>query len=987
MSTHRNPYRLAATGSIAVLALALLSGPALAQDVEVEVGSEDEATQSSGQAIVVTGSRIRRRDLDSPSPLTVVSSREFELSGAVNVEQVINTLPQVVPGATAFSNNPGGGVATLDLRGLGNQRTLVLVNDKRYIFFDPTQTVDLNTIPQFLIESVDVVTGGASAVYGSDAIAGVVSFRLRRDLQGLLTGGQYAITERGDGQRWNVNAALGTGIGDGDGHITIYGDYFRRSSISQADRSFSWQVLNENADDTGFVPGGSATVPGGRFVIPGQVVVPAGNGLPSVTLARGAGNFATANGALFTAPGQSRPYVSPDDAYNFAQDNFLQVPQERWLIGGYGEYRLADAANAYFELTYANNQVENELAPTPVTGNFAVATNNPFLSAADRAALAEADANEAQIDAARVARGLAPLYNDPGFVTVGVNRRVNDIVSRNASFERSAWRALVGVRGDLSDKLNYDAYYLYSRTRNSSLQIGNISRSAFAQALRENRLNIFGPGTITDDLADEIAITAQNTVVSELQVAGASLSGELFDLGGGGGPVGFAVGAEWRDVASEFIPDTALSSGDVIGFNAGQPTKGGYSVREIFGEVLVPVLADRPFIEELSLRGAARYSDYSLGGVGGVFTWAAGAEWAPAADLRFRTQFQRAIRAPNVGELFGGQAQGFPPAIDPCSGRSAVASRTDAVRSLCIATGVPQALLFQNSVQPNSQIESLTGGNPDLSEETSETFTAGAVIRPSFARGLSVTVDYFAIRVDDYISQLGGGTQGVLNLCYYSIQDESSEYCRAIRRDPNTGQIGGEFLVTALNANIAALETSGIDLQVDYRSDLGAGLVGDDASLDVSFLGTWTRKATFTAVADLPDEITSCKGAFGSNCDPVFGDPVPEFRFTARASLIDGPLTTSLRYRYIGKVTNERIINGVSDPASITVDSLRPKGYLDLTFAIAATDSIDLTLGVRNLFDTSPTSIDDSNDEQAGTYPSTYDVLGRDYFIALRMKF
>lgn len=987
MKTHRNALRLASTGSIAVLAFALLAGPALAQDQGVEVGSQDETAQTAGQAIVVTGSRIRRRDLESSSPVTVVSSREFELSGAVNVEQVINTLPQVVPGVTAFSNNPGAGVATLDLRGIGNQRTLVLVNDKRYIFFDPTQTVDLNTIPQFLIESVDVVTGGASAVYGSDAIAGVVNFRLRGDLEGLLVGGQYAITERGDGQRWNINAALGSEIAGGDGHITLYGDYFRRSAIFQSDRAFSRQVLNENADRTGFVPGGSATVPGGRFVIPGSVVVPGGNGLSSVTLTRGVGNFASTNGALYTEPGRSRPYVAPDDAYNFAKDNYLQVPQERWLVGGYGEYRITDAANTYLEVTFANNEVENELAPTPVTGNFAVATNNPFLSAADRAALVQIDANEAAIDAARVARGLAPLYGDPGFVTMGINRRVNDIQSRNVNFERNAWRALAGVRGDLTDSLNYDIYYLYSRTRNSQLQRGNVSRSAFATALRENRLNIFGPDTISPALADEIAITAQNTVISELQVAGASLSGELLDLGGGGGPVGFALGAEWRGVASEFIPDTALSSGDVIGFNAGNPTRGSYNVKELFGELLVPVIADRPFIDELSVRGAARYSDYSLGGVGGVFTWAAGIEWGPVPDLRFRAQYQKAIRAPNVGELFGGQAQGFPPAIDPCSGRSSASSRTEAVRALCIATGVPAALVFQNSVQPNSQIESLAGGNPNLSEERSKTLTVGAVFRPSFLRGLSVTVDYFDIKVDDYIAALGGGTQGILNICYYSIQDRNSEYCKAINRDPNTGQIGGDFLVTALNANIARLKTSGIDMQVDYQTNVGAGLLSEDASVNLNFLGTWTRRADFTAVADLPDEVSECTGAFGTNCDAVFGDPVPKFRFTVRASLIDGPLTASLRYRHIGKVTNERIINGISDPASITVDSLKTKGYADLTFAYAATDNIDLTLGVRNMFDTKPTLIDDSNDEQASTYPSTYDVLGRDYFVALRMKF
>lgn len=967
-----------------VLATILASAPAFAQSSEIAAGAD---AVNEPEAIIVTGSRIARRELDSSSPMAVVSSEEFQLSGAVNVEQMINTLPQVMPGATAFSNNPGAGVATLDLRGLGNQRTLVLVNGRRYIFFDPTQTVDLNNIPQFLIDSVDVVTGGASAVYGSDAVAGVVNFRLRNDLQGLTLGTQYAITERGDGSRWTVNAALGSEILDGAGHITLFGEYFNRKAISQASRSFSRQVLVENGDDSLLIPGGSATVPGGRYAIPGSIVVPAGNGLGAVTLNRGVGNFATANGALYTAPGASRPYLDPSDAYNFAQDNFLQVPQERWLVGGYGNYEISSAFNPYFEVTFANNRVANELAPTPVTGNFAVAINNPFLSAADRAALAQTDLNEAAIDAARIARGLAPQFNDPGFVNIGVSRRVNDVEARNALFERSAWRAVVGSTGELGRGLRYDAYYLYSRTRNSTTQQGNISRSAFARALRENRLNIFGPDTITDTMAQEISITSQNSVTSQLQVASASLSGNLFSFGMGGDPVGFAVGAEWRSVGSEFIPDTALSSGDVIGFNAGQPTKGDYNVKEIYGELLVPIVADRPFVKELTVRGAARYGDYSLSGVGGVFTWAVGAEWAPVSDIRFRGQYQKAIRAPNVGELYGGRANGFPSAVDPCSGRSAAGTRTDAVRALCIATGVPTALVFQNSVQPNSQIESASGGNPLLREEKSQTYTAGVVVRPSFVPGLSITADYFDISVDDYIAALGGGTQGVLNLCYYSIQDVNSDYCKAIARDRSSGQIGGQFLVTALNANISTLKTSGVDLQVDYTARLGKGLLSDNARLSLAFLGTWTKAADYTPVADLPNEITSCDGGFGSNCDPVFGDPVPKYRFTTRASWVDGPLTMSLRYRYIGKITNERILNGISDPASITVDRLPAKGYTDLAFAFDVTDAFELTMGVNNLFDVTPTRIDDSNDEQASTYPSTYDVLGRDYFISARLKF
>jgi outer membrane receptor protein involved in Fe transport len=982
---------------------ASLSGMVSAQTADPEVPSPEQPTMQvtapntaevvqsddmdgSPAEVVVTGSRIARADLSSSSPLAVVSAEEFSLSGTMNVEQLINTLPQVIPGATAFSNNPGGGVATLDLRGLGNQRTLVLVNGRRYIFFDTTQTVDLNNIPQFLIAGVDVVTGGASAVYGSDAIAGVVNFRMRTDLQGLEIGGQYAITGKGDAQRWDAHAAFGTEFADGRGHLTTYIDYFKRKALLADARDYTDTIYVENATDTGYVRGGNATVPGGRFAVGSSVSVPGGNGLPAVSMPLGAGNF-LGLGSLYTSAGVSRPYVAPDDGYNFAVDNFLQVPQRRWLIGGMADYEINSSINAYLEATFANNLVENELAPTPVTGNFLVATNNPFVSAADRASLQQIDANEAAIDAARVARGLAPLYNNPGFVTVGVSRRVNDVGSRNTSFERNAWHAVGGVRGSLGHGLTYDAYYLYTRSRNSNVQHGNVSRSAFANGLVTNKLNIFGPNTLTKADVDSISITTQNTIISELQVANASVSGNLFNLGLGGEDLGFAVGAEWRDMASEVIPDEALSSGDVIGFNGAQPTKGSYSVKEIFGELLVPIIADVPFVDELTVRGAARYSDYALSNVNGVLNWAAGVEWAPVRDLRFRAQFQKASRAPNVAELYGGQFQNFPSAIDPCGSRSSTSSRTQAVRDLCIASGVPASAVFTAGVQPNSQIESLGGGNPDLKEESSKTVTLGLVAKPRFIPGLNVTLDYFKIEVEDYITGLAGGTQGILNACYYSVQDLTSQVCKAINRDPISGAIGGQYLVRALNANISTLKTAGVDLQIDYMKNVDFGLLSDRSKLSLFFLGSWVTKSDYTAMNELPDNVIHCAGTFGTTCSAVFGDPVPEFRFTSRLSWADGPLTTSIRLRHIGESENDKIANGIADASTITLDRLKAKNYVDLTLAYDLTDKISLTAGMNNVFNVKPQIIDDDNDEQSSTYPSTYNPLGRDFFISASVSF
>lgn len=978
MHRGKTVWRRTLLGSAALFAS---TQPLWAQDQAPGQGMEAEEQE----AIVVTGSRIARKDLESASPMAVIGAEEFKLSGAVNVEQVLNTLPQVIPGNTAFSNNPGGGTATVDLRGIGQQRTLVLVNGRRYMFFSPLQTVDLNTIPQSLVAGVEVVTGGASAVYGSDAIAGVVNFKLRDDLNGFEAASQFNITDKGDANRWNASLALGTQFADGAGHVTIFADYLYRKPLMGDARAFSSTVYGDKADHSGLIFTGNTTVPQGRFLVATPTfAIPAGNGLGAVTLPHSVGNFGTTNGSFYNAPGQSRPFTTAD-GYNFYPDNFLQTPQNRWLIGGYGEYAVNDWLNTYFEMTFANNRVNNELAATPVTGTFGIATNNPFLSPADQVSILQIDANETAIDAARVARGLAPVFNNPGVVNMSVFRRMNDVISRENRFERNAYRFVGGARGEISSNLNYDAYYLFSRTALTNSQKGNISRSAFAAELLANRLNIFGPNTISPASAQRISINSTNTGESQLQVANGSISGNFGGLGLGADELGFALGAEWRAVSSSITPDTALSSGDVIGFNGGQPTKGGYSAKEIFGELLVPVVAERPFFHNLTFRAAARYAHYSLSGVGGTFTYAGGGEWAPIRDITLRAQYQRAIRAPSVAELFGGQGQGFPSATDPCSSRN-TATRTAAVTALCIATGVPAPLVYAVSVQPNSQIEGLFGGNPNLAEEKSDTITFGAVIRPSVVPGLNITVDYYNIKVDDYIATLGGSVDNTLKLCYYQIQDVNSRYCQAIRRNPLNGQIGTGFVVTTLNENISTLETSGIDIQADYTKTVNFGLIEDESKIKFSMLATITTKADFTAASELPDVVTDCKGTFGQSCGGIYGDPVPKFRASARVAWMDGPLSTSIKYRYVGAVTHENIVAGSKTAADYYVDRLKPKSYFDISFSYDVNERLNVSAGMNNIFDVTPQILPDADDEQSGTYPSSYDVLGRDFFISAKIR-
>ena len=1000
------------TSTLLIGALGVAS-PAWAQAVDADTQENAVTTETDpdagegSEAIVVTGSRIQRRDLDSSSPLTVVQDEEFKLSGAVNVEQVINTLPQVVPGSTAFSNNPGGGVSTLNLRGLGSTRTLVLVNGRRYVSFDPQQIVDLNTIPQFLIDSVEVVTGGASAVYGSDALAGVVNFRLKTDLNGVEAGTSYAITERGDGARWNAHLAIGSDFADGRGNVTVFGDYYKRKPVFAGERLRSRVTQGDGA--TGLVPSGSAATDRGRFTVAPTAVVgvdPDGTGpLLAPTLVRGIGNYATAFGANFGIPGVSDVYDNPADSYNFAPTNYLQVPQERFLLGGYGSYEVSDAITAFAEVTYVNNRVANELAPTPITGtiNVDINANAQYLSAADLATLRQIDANETAINAARAANGLAPLFGNttilgtgplnaalPGIVQLGVNRRIVETGSRNALDERNAFRVLAGVKGPLFSDFTYEAYYSYARTRNSQIQSGNVSRSAYNTAVANGTINIFGPNTLTPNAVDSISILAQNAEISLLQVASASVSGSLGNFGLGADNIGLAVGVERRSVQAQFIPDTALSSGDVVGFNAGDPTEGGYNVKEVFAELRVPIIADRPFFHRLEVTGAFRYSDYSLDAVGAVETYAGGMEWQPIRDITFRAQYARAVRAPNVGELFGGQFNNFPAATDPCSNRGSAASRTAALRALCIATGVPDSAVFSGGIQPNAQIEVLGGGNPFLEEETSDTYTAGVILRPSFIPRLNITADYFNIKIDGLVSALGGGFAGTLDLCYNVLQDVESIYCQAIingadgpgglpGRDPATGQIGGQFLPLISGANVGSLETEGLDVQVDYSLPLGFSVMGNEAGskLNFFFLGTYTWDNIITPVVDQPDIFTDCAGRFGiANC----GEPQSRYKWSTRLSLIDGPVTLSTRWRHLSATRDD------DDSTDYVVERLGAKDYIDFSFSYDVSDQFTFAAGVNNAFDIKPKVIG-SNAQQSNTYPNTFDVLGRDFFVSANFRF
>lgn len=987
--------------------------------------AQEEATSQEDailEEVIVTGSRLAPRGFETPTPVNVIGREDFTLSGVQNAENLLLFTPQVggnqLEGPTANTAQAGQplGTSTVNLRYFGATRNLVLVNGRRFAISGPAMTTDINTIPVTLIERTEIVTGGSSAVYGSDAITGVVNFVMRDDFEGIQFDAQTAFDEHTTSPTYTFDLTFGGNFADGRGNVVASLNYQNRSEIGVKERS-GWAYPSRNegcvtADSysetergvplsvppgmscveaggrMGWTQGGSSAVPNGRL---GNLpTFGSGDAEWDAALVAAGLQDMTSIGAIFDEAGMNvRPFIDPDDRFDFGDTSYLVTPQERWMGNVFGHYDFNDKMTGYTELHFSNNITEMQIAPTNIGGSLLIDVDNPYVSDEARALFSLLDQRET--GTSTVTQGLATMTTTPndGIALINYNRRFSDLPARNAQGDHSVFRTAFGVRGELDDlsysifrDLYYDIYYTYARTSESQLQIGSVSRSAILRNMlsvggADPVLNLFGQN-ISEEAAAAILISANSKIEAEQQVAAAALTGIAFDMPAG--PVDFALGTEWRESESSYVPDHFLSSGDVSGWNSANATSGSTSVAELFGEVRVPILSGVTGFERLNLHGAYRYSDYDLEGVGSVSTYSTGVEWAPVADLTFRGQFQHAIRAPNVGELFGGRGSDGPTAQDPCSAMQPVDQQTAAVRDVCIATGVPADAVFDVSVQPSPFVQQIRGGNPNLDTENSDTETFGLVYQPSSIDGLAISVDYFSIELEDAIATLGGGgVQNVLNLCYNVLQDPNSVYCQAVNRDPTTGEIAGPDYVLTTFANIGGIETSGIDFEVQYAFETDWGLFGPS---DWHLGTTWTHTDDFTItpIQELPDINNECVGAWGGTC----GQPIPELKGMTRLTWITGPTTLSLAARYIGEVTTDRIVvprrNGESHPdySDISNPVLDQTVYFDLTGGYRFSEGTRLTAGIRNLADEDP---------EIGAPVQTYDPVGRSFFLSLALEF
>ncbi|HAH11668.1 MAG TPA: TonB-dependent receptor [Alphaproteobacteria bacterium] len=975
-----------------------------------------DAPEATDEKVTVTGTRIKRANLTSVSPVSTLSATEVKTSGTTSIEQLLNNQPTVVPGQTGEVANGATGIATVDLRGLGPQRTLVLINGRRVAPGDPFQPVaDLNAIPVSLISRVEVVSGGASAVYGSDALAGAVNFIMKRDFEGVQIDAQYAfaqhtnddsvararLTATGnplpredvtDAEVFTTTVTVGANTGDGKGNVTLYAAFSNFQELRQDQRDFSacsyldtgaslicLGSSNFNRFTTVGLNGGSVPAQPRYFINPSND-----------------GNAANNSNTLWNAvPATVR-------AFNFAPDNFLQRPRDTYQFGGFAHYEISKHADVYAEVMFTNDTTRAQIAASGAfAGSFVqVNCDNPLMSAAQFANFCGA---------------VGAVAGNGDVITVSLGRRNIEGGPRQADLEHSNYRVVTGVKGEIAEGFDYDVYGMYSKTPYSQVYRNEWSKARVTNALNVDPITgnclVFDAGTdltcrpldifsglgalgsagLTPDQAAALAYVTATGVITgttEEQVVSGSFTGDLGTLGiqspGSDRGVQLAAGVEYRRQAIQYDASRDFQIDDLFGQGGNTPSQplADYDVFEAFGELEIPLVSDKPFFKLLSVNAGYRISDYETAGITHAYKY--GAEWAPSDDIRFRGSFNRATRAPNVLELFGPIQTGLFGGNDPCAGAVPTATLAQCI-NMGLATPAQQALYGSIPDCPSAQCQQLFGGNPNLKPEDSDTITYGFVFTPTFLKGFSLTVDYFDIEVSNRIGQVGPGT--IINQCLTG----NLGLCALVSRDPLTGGIAvSGFGVQDLNVNAGTLATAGIDIEAGYAIDVGS--VGN---LSLSYFATVLDKYEVTNLASTPYD---CVGFFGVVC----GTPVFEYRHKARATWAtpwDVDLSVAWRHYsegFLDANTANPDFNGIcGGPCGLVPSNyIEAFDYFDLSGSWNVSENYTVRFGVNNVADKNPPVLDSNTIGvvspplgNANTYPGTYDSFGREFFIGGTAKF
>jgi iron complex outermembrane receptor protein len=990
-----------------------------------------EAAPAAVQELVVTGSRIPQPNLTSVSPLTTVTSQDVKLNGSTDILQLLNELPAAFANQTSQVSNGSTGTAEADLRNLGPQRTLVLIDGKRLMPGDPSagsnNGADLNNIPTALVDRVDVVTGGASAVYGSDAVAGVINFIMKKNFEGVQVDYQYSFDNhqnnnkdaRGfltafglpvpkdvgaDGGTHQVSIILGTSSPDDKGNITAYATYRHVDPILQGTRDFSDCGIASVSSPafTQHVCVGSSNTAYGRFDHPGG----------------SAGNVANnPNGTKTFVP------YSSALAYNFNPLNYLQREDEQYTAGFFAHYAINKMVEIYTDFMFMDDQTNAQIAPSGLFNNsgpslasgYTINCNNPLMSLSQAQTLCP---------------GAVITPGAPGgsLDTLQSIRYRFAAVPRVSDFSHTDYKIDVGFRGDLGSGWSYDAYLQLGVARLNEHITGYGSEQKIQNALNV----VYAPGTTTpvcvsggpncvpldifQALGAGINQAAYNYVLASSfttgqtrqQVASINITGDLGHYGikspWAADGVGINIGAEYRRDSLTLNYDTEQQAGDLSG-GGGQllDTSGATNVKEVYFELRAPLAHDLPLIKDLTFDTGYRFSHYNL--AGDTSTYKFGIEYKPIDDLLLRASYNHAVRAPNVTDLYSPVEVGLAVYQDPCGQPDPSAANPHphpaASQAACVNTGLNPAQYGITSTCASSQCSAQFGGGvffQGLKPEDANTYTVGFVYQPSYFPGFSFSMDYFDIKVNNVISAGIASPSSILQSCLASA---SSPDCALIHRDPVTGGLDtAQGYVIQLNTNAGFIATDGIDFNANYHLSLPDWFKGSSAgSMAFSFVGTWTDHLTAEPFAG--SGTYDCAGLYGAACSSQFGSPVtPHFKSESRITWnTPWKLTASLQWRYIGPVTldylssNPLIGTGITD-AIPNEGRIHAYNYFDLAFTYKVRDNLTLRAGCNNLFDIDPPIVDANNIGISGppygnanTFPGVYDSLGRNIFVGLTANF
>jgi iron complex outermembrane receptor protein len=960
---------------------------ALAESPAASADSQEKG--ETMEAIVVTGSRISRRDYQSDSPIVTIDQSSLAAAGQPTLDRAIGEMPQFaaaqgmsevgdVQGSTGFA----GGQAYGDLRGLGPNRALVLMDGRRLMSSNPNGSVDLNTIPMSMIENVEIITGGASSTYGSDAIAGVLNFKLRQTFSGAEISYTHGATTHGDGATEHVSALLGGNFADNRGNSVLAFEYSQRNVVHGADRPFFANIRELARPPEGIMPAGTFGSAPSIAAVNGVLA-----GYPGTTPIAGTGAYngslgVNTDGTIFTdlaAPNCVQNYKGLGPKGVNIGKNCTQV-----------QVGLGNFFAIQVPLTKYNVLARDETAggSTGPGKELLVPLNNPFVvgNPALQTILASRTPDPANPTALTQPLVLTKLLTTSG--------------NRIQTFKYDVFQAIAGVKGDIpGTDLTWDVYSSYGHTLFNNQQQNDSSKAGFAAILNGTvnyqgatgscvgyAWNPFGVNPLSAGCREFATRENSNVNTMTQKNVEGTLQGKIWTLPAG--ELRFALGADYRGSSFDYQPDHGLVTNDSFSYDTSVPTSGTQNVREVFGELLVPVLKDLPFIQELSLDLGARRSQYDL--FGGVNTWKADLNWKPVSTVSVRGGYAKAIRAPSLGELFAPTVTGNlnigagPSAGDPCATGSVFRSGATAaqVAALCQAQGIPAAL-YPTYTYGVDSVHGTSGGNPKLTPETANTYSVGTVWSPHFEsdlmRKFQVSVDYYHISISNAVGSLS--LTDILPRCFNSdgisnpTFSAANIYCQQIVRDRNTGDIvlGHEGLL-----NLASYKTDGVDTEIDWGFGLGAlGLSDNAGAVRLNSMITYTHTFKVSSLPGSP--VLDYAGSIGnSEVSPEMAHP--HWKANTAFGYSIGPVSAAVHWRYIAAMKHQDL---VVDPTA-TTPGVGTYNYFDLDAHWNVIEHLELTAGLTNIGDKAPPFV---SGQPLTTDTATYDIIGRTYFVGFKAKF